>query len=155
MIDYHWPFWANIILIAVLLLAKYFILDRVTKTMYYTNAVKGKGWMATLNISAGVNALVTAIVFVFAVHLPWAILLGVADFAIHWLIGYWRIKKHWPVISSGNVTEAKGWVTSAWKWVTTIQVASYVSMASWVLDFVDKHPNLSTLATKIFHDVMK
>lgn len=144
------PAWANFAFLAVLLIAKYFLIGQIEKTQYYIDRMTGKGWMAATNVMAGLNGLVTALVLLIPAGLHWAIVFAVIDAAIHWLIGYYKHKKMLPHIDAGNIETAKTWLSQAWTWVSTIHAASYVSIATSIFTFVQQHPTaLSQVLTWI------
>lgn len=140
MIFSHLPWWANIIALAVILVVKYAIIQGIERTPAYTNRMgSGKGWMAVNNVVAGLNAAVTLAILFFLCSFFWAFVLAVVDGAIHWLIGYWKVKKMFPKISKGNVQTAIVWWKQAKTWIAGMHLASYIGIASWVVEFVSSH----------------
>lgn len=148
----HLPWWANIIALAVILVIKYFIIGFIEKSpAYQTRMSTGKGWMAINNVEAGLNGIVTAAILFFLGSLFWALALGILDAAIHWLVGYWKVKKMFPKISDKNIATAQGWFTSAKTWIATLHIASYAGIASWVVEYATGHANTWSTLLSIFH----
>lgn len=145
------PAWAVIVVLALILVAKYWVINRIEKTPYYHAQVDGKGWMAMTNIIAGLNAIVTAALLLLPAGLFWAITLGLVDGIVHWLVGYWKVKKMWPKIDAGNIADGQAYLKKASKWVLALHGASYVSIATYVVDFVTKHPEWYQPLLKLVH----
>lgn len=123
------PFWGVVVLLAALLVAKHFAIGLVEKTQFYLTRVQGQGWMGALNTVAGLNGLASAAIFFLPAGLSWAVTLAFLDAAIHWLVGYYKIKHKLPTVSSGNVATAVSWLS-------VIHGSTYISMISYVVKFL-------------------
>ena len=145
------PAWGAIAALAIVLIAKYFLIAKIEKSPFYAAQVTGKGWMATLLIISGLNAIVTGALLLLVTGLFWAVVITILDFALHFLTGYYKIKKALPKIDAGNVDEAKSWFASATKWIAALHGTSYISIAVYVYDFVAKHPEWATKALAFLH----
>lgn len=145
------PAWAVIVVLALVLLGKSWVIGRIEKTPFYHDRMVGKGWMAVTNVIAGLNGLVTAALLLIPAGLFWAIVLGIVDAAIHWLVGYWKVKKMWPRVDAGNIAEGKELLTKAGKWVLALHGASYLSISAYVVDFVSKHPEWTSQLLALLH----
>lgn len=147
----HLPIWANFIILALALVAGYFVVNRIEKTTWYANLLAGKHWMAMLNIVSGLHAVVTAgLLFVFAGFF-WSIVLGIGDGALHWVVGYWKLKKAMPKVDDGNIQDAEAFLGKIWKWIAALHVSSYVGLATYVIDYVQQHPETFKAVLAYFH----
>lgn len=116
----HLPFWAILVVLACLLLGKGWAIGQIEKTDFYTDRITGKGWMALTNIIAGLNGLVTFALLLLPAGFFWAVTLGLADTAVHWLVGYWKVKKMWPKVDAGNLADGEAFLSKASKWVAAL-----------------------------------
>lgn len=123
------PFWGLVAVLAVLFLVKHFAVAAIEKTQYYLSRVQGQHWMGALNTVAGLNALCTAAILFLPVGLMWALTLAFCDLAVHWLVGYWKIKHKLPTVSSGNVA-------TAFSWLSLIHGSTYLSIITAVVKFL-------------------
>lgn len=130
---FHFPIWANWLFLVLALVVKYIVVDQIEKTAWYNTTTSGKTWMPQVLIVAGLNAIVTIGILFFLVGLFWAIVLGFIDFAIHFLVGYWKQKHKLPTVSAGNVVVAKGWFKKLLSYAGAIHVTSYLGIASSVM----------------------
>jgi hypothetical protein len=146
------PVWANLLILAVLLVVKYFAINAIEKTTYYTSRMaSGVGWMAANNIIAGLNAVVTFLILLIPAGLAWSIILGIGDGLLHWLIGYWKVKKMWPKISASNVADGEAYAKKAAGWVMAIHASSYLTLASYVTSYLTSHPAVLTKILTALH----
>lgn len=145
MFDSHWPFWANILVLTVILIVKHFLVNLIqTTTTYKTQMAKGQGWMATLNVVSGLNGILTFLIFLIPVGRLWAILYAIIDFAIHWFLGYYKIKGQLPTVSQGNVATAKGWLVSLGNWYHSINTAGFLGMAASAVTLLQSKGSILT-----------
>lgn len=146
----HLPVWGTIVVLVLLLLAKGWAIGRIEKTAYYHDRVTGKGWMAVTNIIAGLNGLVTFALLLLPAGLFWAITLAIVDAAVHWLVGYWKVKKMWPKVDAGNIADGQAFLAKVGKWILTLHSATYLSIASWAVDLSTQHPEWASKLFSLF-----
>jgi hypothetical protein len=145
MFDSQWPWWANLIALAIILFVKHLIVQRIENTAAYKAKMsQGQGWMAFLNVISGLNGILTFLIFLIPVGLVWAIVYGLIDVAVHWLLGYYKIKKQLPTVSAGNVTTAKGWFGDILSWYQSLSGVSYLSMAASAIGLLSGKGSLLT-----------
>lgn len=151
MLTHYLPLWGSIVVLAAVLIAKYLVISRVERTTFITHLLDGKGWMAILNIISALNALVTFGLLLLVCGVFWAAVAALLDFAMHWFMGYYKAKKAMPTIDQGNIAQAEAWLTKIGKWFAAIHSASYIAIATAVIDFVQKHPDWVKQGLALLH----
>ena len=145
MFDANWSIWGNILALFIILVLKHFLVGLIEKSpIYKAKMSQGQGWMAFLNVTAGLNAILTFLIFLIPVGRLWAIVYALVDFGIHWLFGYYRVKGQLPTISEGNVATAVGWLTKLGKWYSSINSASFLGMAASAVTLLQSKGSIAT-----------
>jgi len=138
------PFWATVIALAAVLIAKYILIGRISKLAIVSQLVAGKGWMATLLITAALNGVVTLGLMLFVVGFGWSLFAAILDFAFHFFAGYYKVKKTIPKVDAGNLVDAQDWLVKVGKWFAAFHSASYIGLATSVIELAQKHPEWVT-----------
>lgn len=145
MFDSHWPFWANILALFIVLVIKHFLVNFIQQSSAYkAKMAQGQGWMAFLNVAAGLNGILTFLIFLIPVGRLWALVYGLIDFSIHWLLGYYKTKGKLPTVSTGNVQTAKGWLSSLGDWYHSLNGASFLGMAASAVTLLQSKGSIVT-----------
>ena len=151
MFVHGWPVWANFVILALILVAKWLLIKWVEKSPFYTTKMVGKTWLATAAVVAGLNAIVTFLLLFMFVGTGWALVLGLIDGAVHWLVTYYQRKKKLPTISLSNAAVATTWWTDIKSWFSALPLTTELSIAGWVTTFGLGH---STSISSLFSAIL-
>jgi hypothetical protein len=145
MFDTNWSILGNILALFLILIVKHFLVGLIENTSAYKAKMsQGQGWMAFLNVTAGLNAVLTFLIFLIPVGRLWALAYAVIDFAIHWLFGYYRAKGKLPTVSAGNLQTAEGWLSKLSNWYGSINSASFLGMAASAVTLLQSKGSIVT-----------
>lgn len=83
-------------LLLALLFIKHFLCDFPLQTSWMLRKGAKKGWILPLTAHAAIHGWATFMILIFmtvAADPAFALLMGFADFAVHWMIDYWKARK--------------------------------------------------------------
>jgi hypothetical protein len=149
MFVHSWPVWANFVLLVAILLGKWFAVKYIEKTQGVASLFAGKGWVATAVLNAGLNAVATFVIFWLLASTKWAIAFAVIDFVINYLVSYYQQKKTLPTLTTAKMSTAAAWWADVKSWFTSLNAASYVTMASSVISLASGSSIFSTVFNAI------
>lgn len=149
MFVHAWPVWANFVLLVAILAGKWLGVKYLEKTPGIQGFFVGKGWAATANLNAGLNAVATFVIFLLLAGLKWAIVFALIDFAINYLMSYYQQRHKLPTLTTSNVSTAQGWWADVKSWFAGLNLASYLTMASTVVSLASGNSIFSTILKAI------
>jgi hypothetical protein len=149
MFVHAWPVWANFVLLVAILFAKWLAVKYIEKTQGVQSLFTGKGWAATAILNAGLNAVATFVVFWLLASMKWAIAFAVIDFVINYLVSYYQQKKTLPSLTTAKVSTAASWWADVKSWFASLNLASYITMASSVISLASGSSIFSTVLKDI------
>lgn len=150
MFVHAWPVWANFALLVAILVIKWLGVKYLEKTPGIQGFFDGKGWAATANLNAGLNALATLVIFFLLTGLKWAIIFALVDFAVNYLTSYYQQRKKLPSLTAAKISTAEGWWADVKSWFAGLNAASYVTMASTVVSLASGN----SIFTTVFKDIV-
>lgn len=83
----------NMYLLLALLFIKHFLCDFYWQTPYMLKKSSPTGWFWPLTLHVATHSAVTLVIMLFFTDLPFAIVIAIAEFALHWAIDYWKAQK--------------------------------------------------------------
>lgn len=149
MFVHAWPVWANFVLLLAILAGKWLGIKYLEKTPGIQGLFVGKGWAATANMNAGLNAAATFVIFFLLAGLKWAIVFAVIDFVINYLTSYYQQRHRMITLTTSNVSTAKEWWIDVKSWFAGLNLASYLTMASTVVSVASGNSIFSTILKAI------
>jgi hypothetical protein len=88
-----------LLFLLVLLSIKHFLADYLWQTDYMLRKVHPTEWQLPLLLHSGVHGLLTALIMMPPLG-PVGLVLGLVDFAIHFVVDYWKAQKVTTVVLS-------------------------------------------------------
>lgn len=125
----HMSITAITIVLLLAFIVKYYAVGWILKTNYAIANTKDQGWVGALITNSVLNGILTVIILFFFAGPYWAAVIAVADGCLHYLMGYWKKRKHLPTVNQTNLL-------NLYDAINFLHTTSYVGIVALVIKYL-------------------